>query len=270
VLLVLGRPEQQAALPLPLLLLLPSFAPCWEGHLPPGGGPTSGSGAPAPAMAAKQNNVRVVCRFRPPNQRERELLGTEADASSASSGLEIMTAHNSVRFTSQDYGSKALNFTFDAVFDSTSTQEGVYGMAAQPAVAKLFDGFNATIFAYGQTGAGKTWTMMGSPEQPGVIPRAISQIFERINQPGNEDTYVMTASYVEIYNEQVRDLLNPGEGGSNLKVRETKGQGVYLEGVTELPITTEENFFEMLRSGDGSRAVSATHMNAGSSRSHAA
>ena len=126
----------------------------------------------------RSNNVRVVCRFRPRNGREEALLdGKPGALDNTPNQLQIMPGESSVRVGGHTASStKSLNFTFDAVYDGSSTQEQVYIGAAQPAVAQLFEGYNATIFAYGQTGAGKTWTMLGNNENPGVIPRAINQV----------------------------------------------------------------------------------------------
>lgn len=168
------------------------------------------------AKKGAASNVKVVCRFRPPNSREQELAGANAASPPLvfSKDGTSCTVHNEL-----GSGSNELQFTFDKIFASTAvTQDEVYEFSAKPAVADALEGFNSTIFAYGQTGAGKTFSMMGTKEHPGIIPHAIGDIFQTINAPDNTSQFTITASYVEIYNEMVHDLLNPAQ--TNLKVRE--------------------------------------------------
>lgn len=126
-------------------------------------------------------------------------------------------------------------------------------------------GVNGTVFAYGVTSSGKTHTMMGESECPGIVPQSISQIFDIIeNHPNRE--YLLRLSMMEIYNEVLNDLFEPSR--TNLKIREHKSKGLYVEGLKEVEIVSAEHALSMIAAGDANRKVSATQYNEGSSRSH--
>ena len=134
----------------------------------------------------------------------------------------------------------------------------------------ILNGYNGTVFAYGQTGAGKSFTMMGSdidnPEMKGIIPRIVEQIFASIlASPGNIE-YTVRVSYMEIYMERIRDLLQPQN--DNLPVHEEKNRGVYVKGLLEIYVSSVQEVYEVMRRGGTARAVAATNMNQESSRSH--
>lgn len=161
-------------------------------------------------------------------------------------------------------------FTFDRVFDMKSKQRDVFDYSIKSTVDDILLGYNGTVFAYGQTGAGKSYTMMGgdidNEESRGIIPRIVAQIFESIlSSPGNIE-YTVRVSYMEIYMERVRDLLNPAN--DNLPIHEDKSRGVYVKGLLEVYVSSVDEVYEVMRRGGNSRAVSATNMNAESSRSH--
>lgn len=134
----------------------------------------------------------------------------------------------------------------------------------------MIDGYNGTVFAYGQTGSGKTFTMMGadieSPELRGVIPRIVEQIFESIIASPSTMEYTVKVSYMEIYMERIRDLLQPQN--DNLPIHEEKNRGVYVKGLLEVYVSSIPEVMEVMRRGGNSRAVAYTNMNAESSRSH--
>jgi kinesin family protein 5 len=161
-------------------------------------------------------------------------------------------------------------FTFDRVFDMSSRQVDVFDYSIRPTVDDILNGYNGTVFAYGQTGAGKSYTMMGSDIDDdvgkGVIPRIIEQIFASILASPSNIEYTVRVSYMEIYMERIRDLLMPQN--DNLPVHEEKNRGVYVKGLLEVYVSSVEEVYEVLRRGGASRAVSATNMNAESSRSH--
>ena len=173
---------------------------------------------------------------------------------------------------------KSKRFAFDHVYDGTSTQDMVYTENVAPLLEKAFAGFNATVFAYGQTGAGKSWTMSGNKQHPGIIPQLSANLFKRIEAlkadyaaQGKERHFLVEASFFEIYNEQVFDLLIPPKGKGkrvNLMLRETKSKGVYVEGLNELVVKSEKEIAELIDKGNENRSVGATSMNAESSRSH--
>ncbi|KAJ3323203.1 kinesin-like protein Klp8, partial [Blyttiomyces sp. JEL0837] len=171
------------------------------------------------------------------------------------------------------------SFAYDSVFWSFSekndghpqwaSQEIVYDNVGRDLLDHAFNGYNVCLFAYGQTGSGKSYTMMGYREQKGIIPRSCEELFARINALTVENVECeVTVSYIEIYNERVRDLLNPSNKG-NLRVREHPQLGPYVEDLTKLVVTTYENIETFIDLGNKSRTVAATNMNETSSRSHA-
>uniref|UniRef100_A0A674CIL7 Kinesin family member 13A n=1 Tax=Salmo trutta TaxID=8032 RepID=A0A674CIL7_SALTR len=149
-------------------------------------------------------------------------------------------------------------------------QEVVFQCLGEGILENAFQGYNACIFAYGQTGSGKSFSMMGNKKAPGLIPRLCCSLFERI---GREDSQVLSfkveVSYMEIYNEKVRDLLDPKGSRQSLKVREHKVLGPYVDGLSQLAVTNFEDIEVLMSEGNKSRTVAATNMNEESSRSHA-
>ena len=161
-------------------------------------------------------------------------------------------------------------FTFDRVFDASSKQADVFDFSIRSTVDDILNGYNGTVFAYGQTGAGKSYTMMGADidneEQRGIIPRIVEQMFASIlRSPGNIE-YTVRVSYMEIYMEKIRDLLVPQN--DNLPVHEEKSRGVYVKGLLEIYVSSVQEVFEVMRRGGAARATAATNMNQESSRSH--
>ncbi|KAI9325420.1 hypothetical protein DFJ73DRAFT_965856 [Zopfochytrium polystomum] len=168
------------------------------------------------------------------------------------------------------------NFTFDGVFWSCfpdspncASQETVYTTVGSGLLDHAFGGYNVCLFAYGQTGSGKSYTMMGSPSNRGVIPRVCEDIFQRISADTVPNTtYEVTVSYIEIYNERVRDLLNPSNK-NNLRIREHPQLGPYVEDLSKLAVTSYESVERLMEIGNKARIVASTNMNETSSRSHA-
>src|SRR6195952_3273084 len=151
-----------------------------------------------------------------------------------------------------------------------SRQSDVFDFSIRNTVDDILNGYNGTVFAYGQTGAGKSYTMMGSDidndEGRGVIPRIVEQIFTSIlSSPGNIE-YTVRVSYMEIYMERIRDLLAPQN--DNLPIHEEKNRGVYVKGLLEIYVSSVQEVYEVMRRGGSARAVAATNMNQESSRSH--
>lgn len=164
-------------------------------------------------------------------------------------------------------------FTFDNVFDPESTQEEVYKLTALPAVNSILEGYNSTILAYGQTGTGKTYTMEGftydylNPSR-GIIPRTIEDIFHFIEGNANSNTtFIIRATYLQIYNESISDLLRPEK--KNLGIREDKKKGLYVESLSEWAVRSPNDIYALLERGASCRAKANTNMNDVSSRSHA-
>jgi len=230
--------------------------------------------APGPPRASSSSatgkgGVRVVTRFRPLNKTEKK-VGSEIDGPI----IEIADDNLSVRFSKA--AQKQLNlttadsarFSFDYVFPNTSTQADVFRETGEAMAPELFAGFNCTILAYGQTGTGKTWSMMGivGTENSGVIPRLVQSIFAGIERADVNIEFAVEVSYVEIYRERIKDLLHPAN--DNLKIRESKNKGIWIQGVTETYATSNEEVLEIMETGSRNRAIASTNMNAESSRSH--
>ncbi|EUB57834.1 Kinesin-like protein unc-104 [Echinococcus granulosus] len=143
------------------------------------------------------------------------------------------------------------------------------------ALDHALEGYNVCVFAYGQTGSGKSYTMMGKPDDPehmGLSPRLCRDLFSRLEkiqkQRGQEFQSIVELSYMEIYCERVRDLLNP-YGKSNLRVREHPVYGPYVEDLSRCAVQSFDEINELIEAGNMSRTVAATNMNETSSRSHA-
>uniref|UniRef100_A0A2K5CZF4 plus-end-directed kinesin ATPase n=1 Tax=Aotus nancymaae TaxID=37293 RepID=A0A2K5CZF4_AOTNA len=152
-----------------------------------------------------------------------------------------------------------------------ASQKQVYRDIGEEMLQHAFEGYNVCIFAYGQTGAGKSYTMMGKQEkdQQGIIPQLCEDLFSRINDTSNDNmSYSVEVSYMEIYCERVRDLLNPKNKG-NLRVREHPLLGPYVEDLSKLAVTSYNDIQDLMDSGNKARTVAATNMNETSSRSHA-
>ncbi len=163
-------------------------------------------------------------------------------------------------------------FTFDTVFNPDTTQREVYEQTAKPAIMSLLEGYNSTIFAYGQTGTGKTFTMEGFAksvydEGRGIIPRSIEEIFNHIENISKDTKFMVRASYLQLYNEMINDLLKQDK--LNLNIREDKKKGVYVEGLSEWSVQKPTDVYNLLKKGSNNRAISYTKMNDASSRSHA-
>lgn len=160
-------------------------------------------------------------------------------------------------------------FTFDQVYDWNSQQESVFNTTAAPIVDSVLSGYNGTVFAYGQTGTGKTHTMEGQwdpPEMRGIIPRAFCRVFEKIDET-HDQNFLVRASFLEIYNEEVRDLLSK-DPKNKLDLKEDADRGVYVKDLTSYVVKSVQEMENVLLAGKKNRSVGATLMNQDSSRSH--
>ncbi|KAI8914766.1 P-loop containing nucleoside triphosphate hydrolase protein [Powellomyces hirtus] len=160
-------------------------------------------------------------------------------------------------------------FNFDRVFDWKSTQDHVFSYAASATIDDVMRGYNGTIFAYGQTGSGKTHTMMGDMENEGMkglTPRIVESIFSTIFSSPPHLEFTVRVSFMEIYMEKIRDLLNPAN--DNLPIHEEKSRGVYVKGLLEVFVGSIGEVYDAMRRGQSSRMVAQTNMNSESSRSH--
>lgn len=158
-------------------------------------------------------------------------------------------------------------YIFDWAFDGDSTQEEVYEKTTQSLVENVIQGFNGTIFAYGATGSGKTYTMVGEDENPGIMVRALKDLFKEVDHHRELKLYEVTMSYLEIYNENIRDLLMPSAG--HLELREDARGNHQVVGLTQITINSSEQVMDLLTKGNKRRTQEPTGANKTSSRSHA-
>uniref|UniRef100_A0A8C9WAZ6 plus-end-directed kinesin ATPase n=1 Tax=Scleropages formosus TaxID=113540 RepID=A0A8C9WAZ6_SCLFO len=215
-------------------------------------------------------SVKVAVRVRPFNSRE---------TSKESKCIIQMQGSSTTILNPKNPKEPPKSFSFDYSYWSHTTpddpsfasQSQVYNDIGKEMLQHAFEGYNVCIFAYGQTGAGKSYTMMGKQEegQEGIIPQLCEELFEKINDNSNEDiSYSVEVAYMEIYCERVRDLLNPKNKG-NLRVREHPLLGPYVEDLSKLAVTSYTDIADLMDAGNKARTVAATNMNETSSRSHA-
>ncbi|OAP59272.1 hypothetical protein AYL99_06570 [Fonsecaea erecta] len=203
------------------------------------------------------NNIKVVARFRPQNKVEL-----------ANGGQPIVQfmGEDTVQLQSSETNAP---FTFDRVFDMSSQQADIFDFSIRSTVEDVMNGYNGTVFAYGQTGAGKSYTMMGDmddSDKKGIIPRITEQIFDSILVHGSAQIeYTVGISYLEIYMERIRDLLNPVM--DNLPINEGP-RGPYVKGLREIYVNTVDEVYTAMHLGQRSRVTASTNMNLESSRSH--
>ncbi|KJH48031.1 kinesin motor domain protein [Dictyocaulus viviparus] len=170
----------------------------------------------------------------------------------------------------KDLDEPSKDFTFDAIYNESSTQTDLYDETFRDLVDSVLNGFNGTIFAYGQTGTGKTYTMEGIPsisDERGVIYNCFEHIFQHIARSRNQQ-YLVRASYLEIYQEELRDLLNKDEH-VKLELKEKPDIGVYVKDLTTFVTKSVEEIQRVMAVGNANRSVGRTNMNEHSSRSHA-
>ncbi|XP_034243948.1 kinesin-like protein unc-104 isoform X7 [Thrips palmi] len=215
------------------------------------------------------SSVKVAVRVRPFNNRE---IARESKCI-----IEMTGNTTSIANPKTNDANKNFNFDYsywshtDETDPSFATQKMVYNDIGEEMLEHAFEGYNVCIFAYGQTGAGKSFTMMGKQEegQEGIIPQICSDLFNRITDTTSELLhYSVEVSYMEIYCERVRDLLNPKNKG-NLRVREHPLLGPYVEDLSKLAVTNYQDIHDLIDEGNKARTVAATNMNETSSRSHA-
>ena len=207
--------------------------------------------------------VQVIVRCRPLNDRE---LETNTDIVMSADPVQRQCV---LRKPGDKVSNPRKVFTFDGVYDTDSTNEEIYTDIVSPLVESVLEGYNGCVFAYGQTSCGKTFSMQGidkPPSQRGIMNRAIDQIFENI-QITDVTYYLIRASYLEIYNEEIRDLLIKNNRGK-LDIKEHPEKGVYVRGLSSVEVTTVEEMEEVLEVGGWNRALGATALNPDSSRSH--
>ncbi|XP_014509145.1 kinesin-like protein KIN-12C [Vigna radiata var. radiata] len=213
------------------------------------------------------HNVQVLIRIRPLSNVEKVSQGHGRCLKQESAQTLVWLGHPETRFT------------FDHIGCETLSQENLFRVAGVPMVENCLSGYNSCMFAYGQTGSGKTYTMMGEIKETegylnddsGITPRVFDYLFMRIkaeeeSRKGHKLKYSCKCSFLEIYNEQITDLLMPSS--TNLQLREDLKKGVYVENLTEYRVETVYDVLRLLLQGTANRKVAATHMNCESSRSH--
>lgn len=215
-------------------------------------------------------NVKVAVRCRPMSRKEMDR--------GCSNIVQVVDNVLTIKGADGNYEDKT--FTFDHVYDGNSTQVQVYQDLGRPVVNQALEGFNGTIFAYGQTGSGKTFSMMGTDENKGIIPLlndelwvrvgeriAASEKEKKVNSSDKVTTqFFVTVSFLEVYNEDIKDLLNPSD--KKLKIHESPDLGIYVEGLCELVVKDAADVIRLIYQGNAVRHVGATQMNDQSSRSH--
>ncbi|KAL1541129.1 Kinesin-like protein KIN-7D, mitochondrial [Salvia divinorum] len=208
-------------------------------------------GEPLGSASRSGDSISVTIRFRPLSEREYQR------------GDEVAWYADGDKTVRNEYNPMTA-YAFDKVFGSNTNTPEVYEVAARPVVKAAMDGVNGTVFAYGVTSSGKTHTMHGDQNSPGIIPLAIKDVFSIIQDtPGRE--FLLRVSYLEIYNEVINDLLDPT--GQNLRVRED-AQGTYVEGIKEEVVLSPGHALSFIAAGEEHRHVGSTNFNLFSSRSH--
>ncbi|XP_047971587.1 kinesin-like protein KIN-7D, mitochondrial [Salvia hispanica] len=208
-------------------------------------------GEPLESASRSGDSISVTVRFRPLSEREYQR------------GDEVAWYADGEKIVRNEFNPMTA-YAFDRVFGSNTNTLEVYEVAARPVVKAAMDGVNGTVFAYGVTSSGKTHTMHGDQNSPGIIPLAIKDVFSIIQDtPGRE--FLLRVSYLEIYNEVINDLLDPT--GQNLRVRED-AQGTYVEGIKEEVVLSPGHVLSFIAAGEEHRHVGSNNFNLFSSRSH--
>ena len=215
---------------------------------------------------SKQSNVKVYCRVRPENEKEKQSKTPICIFPMDENTIKICSSS-----PDQPQDSKTQEFTFDSIFPQNSSQNDIFTKCALPLIKSVLEGINCTLFCYGQTSSGKTYTMEGfdnNKNLQGIIPRTTEYIFEQIPNASKEIEFNIKCNYYQIYNEKIQDLLDTRK--TDLSIREDKvnNKGIWVEELTEICVSSEEEMNEVFYTGSHNRTVSATEMNKGSSRSH--
>ena len=221
---------------------------------------------------SKSANVKVFCRIRPENEKEK-LSGMKTCIIPASeNSVKIFTESIGIdtgKDSSKNKSDNTQTFTFDGVFAPEEEQENIFNVVAKPLINGALEGINGTLFCYGQTSSGKTYTMEGihnDTKLMGVIPRMMQYIFILIEKANSDIEYSVKCQYYQIYNEKIQDLLDIRK--KDLAIREDKNKGIWVEDCTEAYVSSQEEMYAVFKEGSNNRTVSATNMNKGSSRSH--
>ena len=215
-------------------------------------------------MSSSSESIKVVARCRP-------LLPHEASISFQcvkveSSRNEILLSKGPDATADQDK-----SFLFDEVIDPQSSQQSVYETSAFQLIESVMEGYNGTVLAYGQTSSGKTFTMMGDPEFPelkGIIPRCFSHIMSIIVAAPDDKKYMVRCSFLEIYNEEIFDLLQHDKKITKCEIRHSPSTGFFVKDLTQIMVNSELDMMRVLTMGNKHKTMAETAMNSNSSRSH--
>ena len=224
-------------------------------------------------IGEKSQNVKVFIRFRPSNELENSLLqnnyGWLVPKFISEKQLGIFTKNSYEYNVPNTEIPKNYIFSYDKVFSPNSNQTEIYTNVGKRIVDDIMAGYNGTIFAYGQSGSGKTYTMYGKDiydeNTKGIIPRVVEEIFKRVEKSDNSIDFQFKLSVMEIYKEVMYDLFTHG---NNLKIIENKEKGVYIENLSEVYLSSVEEFFNYVDLSQKNRKVAETKLNHNSSRSH--
>ena len=216
-------------------------------------------------IAPKEPNtecVKVVIRCRPLSKNEMA-AGHEVV-------VKVPKGRGEIFVDRPDANEPPKQFTFDMCYDWTAKQRDIYTECASHIIENVLEGYNGTIFAYGQTGTGKTHTMTGverDENEMGIMPRSFRDIFQKIEGDSEQTQFLIRASYLEIYNEEIRDLLSKNPK-NKLDLHEKPDSGVYVKDLSYFAVKSVDEINDVLKIGMKNRSVGSTNMNAVSSRSH--
>lgn len=216
------------------------------------------SGNSGGGVGSSYDQISVCIRIRPLNERESKLNPISAWG----------TSNNSLYQCNAKTGAPVPGstvYSFDHVYDSSTSTSTVYEQVAQRIVQSVVEGYNGTIFAYGQTSSGKTFTMKGTDQELGIISQSVFEVFDAVMRHPERE-FTIRVSYLEIYNEVIMDLLEPES--KNLKIHENFQRGIFVGDLKEQSVTSPDQILELMATGERHRHVGATNMNERSSRSH--
>lgn len=216
---------------------------------------------------SKEQQLTVALRIRPFSDAEMEEAATVVAHRIDEQMVVLMDPMEDPDDILRANRSREKTYMFDVAFDYSASQDQVYRATTKGLIEGLISGYNATVFAYGPTGCGKTYTMLGTDKEPGIYVRTLNDLFRAIEETSDDMLYSVSMSYLEIYNEMIRDLLNPSSGFLDLR-EDSKGV-IQVAGITEVSTINAQEIMELLMRGNKLRTQEPTAANQTSSRSHA-
>ncbi|XP_053197523.1 kinesin-like protein KIF19 [Scomber japonicus] len=216
---------------------------------------------------SKDHQLTVALRIRPLSDAEQEEAATIVAHRVDDQMVVLMDPMEDPDDILRANRSREKTYMFDVAFDFSASQDEVYRATTKGLIEGLISGYNATVFAYGPTGCGKTYTMLGTDKEPGIYVRTLNDLFRAIEETSDDMLYSVSMSYLEIYNEMIRDLLNPSSGFLDLR-EDSKGV-IQVAGITEVSTINAQEIMELLMKGNKQRTQEPTAANQTSSRSHA-